>query len=51
MTRGGREKRTIAMGDVAVGLLLFYRFGLSPARERPCLLDHPVAQKARDLTR
>jgi hypothetical protein len=49
MTRGGREKRIIAMGDVAVALLLFYRFGLSPAPGRPRRLDHLVAHKARDL--
>jgi general secretion pathway protein M len=49
MKLGRREKLVIIAGGVAVVLLLFYRFGLSPAIERLRMLDRLVAIKERDL--
>ena len=49
MNLGGREKLVMIAGGVAVALLLFYRFGLSPALERLRMLDRLVATKERDL--
>jgi general secretion pathway protein M len=49
MNLGGREKLVLIAGGVAVALLLFYRFGLSPALERLRMLDRLVATKERDL--
>jgi general secretion pathway protein M len=49
MKLGRREKLVIIVGGVAVALLLFYRFGLSPALERLRMLDRLVAIKERDL--
>lgn len=49
MRLGGREKLVLIAGGVAVALLLFYRFGLSPALERLRMLDRLVATKERDL--
>jgi general secretion pathway protein M len=49
MKLGRREKLVIIAGGVAVVLLLFYRFGLSPAIERLRMLDRLVAVKERDL--
>jgi general secretion pathway protein M len=49
MKLGRREKLVIIAGGVAVVLLLFYRFGLSPAIERMRMLDRLVAIKERDL--
>jgi general secretion pathway protein M len=49
MKLGGREKLVIIAGGVAVALLLFYRFGLSPALERLRMLDRLVATKERDV--
>jgi len=49
MKLGGREKLMIIVGGVAVALLLFYRFGLSPTLERLRTLDRLVAIKERDL--
>jgi general secretion pathway protein M len=49
MKLGGREKLVIIAGGVAVALLLFYRFGLSPTLERLRMLDRLVAIKERDL--
>ena len=49
MNLGGREKLVIIAGGVVVALLLFYRFGLSPALERLRMLDRLVAVKERDL--
>jgi general secretion pathway protein M len=49
MKLGGREKVVIIAGVVAVALLLFYRFGLSPAFARLQTLDRLVAVKERDL--
>jgi general secretion pathway protein M len=49
MNLGGREKLVMIAGGVAVALLLFYRFGLSPALERLRTLDRLVATKERDL--
>jgi Tfp pilus assembly protein PilO len=49
MKLGRREKLVIIVGGVAVVLLLFYRFGLSPALERLRTLDRLVAIKERDL--
>jgi general secretion pathway protein M len=49
MKLGGREKLLIIAGGVMVGLLLFYRLGLSPALERLRTLDRLVAVKERDL--
>ncbi len=46
----GREKLVFIAGGVAVVLLLFYRFGLSPALERLRMLDRLVATKERDLS-
>ena len=48
MKLGGREKLMIIAGGVAVALLLFYRFGLSPAFERLRALDRLVAIKERE---
>jgi len=49
MRLGGREKLVLIAGGVAVALLLFYRFGLSPALERLRVLDRLVATKEGDL--
>jgi general secretion pathway protein M len=49
MKLGGRERLVIIAGGIAVALLLFYRFGLSPALERLRTLDRLVAVKERDL--
>jgi general secretion pathway protein M len=49
MNLGGREKLVIIAGGVVVALVLFYRFGLSPALERLRTLDRLVAVKERDL--
>jgi general secretion pathway protein M len=49
MNLGGREKLAMIAGGVAVALLLFYRFGLSPALERLRVLDRLVTTKERDL--
>ncbi len=49
MNLGGREKLAMIIGGVAVALLLFYRFGLSPALERLRTLDRLVATKERDF--
>jgi hypothetical protein len=49
MNLGGREKLVMIVGGIAVALLLFYRFGLSPALERLRMLDRLVAMKERDL--
>lgn len=49
MNLGGREKLMIIAGGVVVALVLFYRFGLSPALERLRMLDRLVAVKERDL--
>jgi general secretion pathway protein M len=49
MKLGRREKLAIIAGGVAVVLLLFYRFGLSPALERLRTLDRLVAIKEREL--
>jgi len=49
MKLGGREKLVMIAGGVAVALLLFYRFGLSPAIERLRTLDRLVAIKEREV--
>jgi general secretion pathway protein M len=49
MKLGGREKLAIIVGGVAVALLLFYRFGLSPTLERLRMLDRLIAIKEREL--
>ncbi len=49
MKLGGREKLMIIVGGVAVALVLFYRFGLSPAIERLHMLDRLVATKEREV--
>jgi general secretion pathway protein M len=49
MKLGGREKLVIIVGGATVALVLFYRFGLSPAFERLRTLDRLVAVKERDL--
>jgi hypothetical protein len=49
MNLGGREKLVLIAGGVVVVLLLFYRFGLSPALERLRMLDRLVTMKERDL--
>jgi hypothetical protein len=49
MKLGRREKLAITVGGVAVVLLLFYSFGLSPALERLRTLDRLVAVKEREL--
>jgi general secretion pathway protein M len=49
MKLGGRAKLAITVGGVAVALLLFYRFGLSPTLERLRMLDRLIAIKEREL--
>ncbi|MGH8055830.1 MAG: hypothetical protein ACREOH_01140 [Candidatus Entotheonellia bacterium] len=49
MKLGGREKGIIVAGGVAIVLLLFFQFGLSPALARMKTLDRLVAQKERDV--
>jgi general secretion pathway protein M len=49
MKLGGRERLVIIAGGIAVALLLFYRFGLSPTLERLRTLDRLVGVKERDL--
>ena len=49
MKLGGRERLVIIAGGIAVALLLFYRFGLSPTLERLRTLDRLLAVKERDL--
>lgn len=49
MKLGGREKLMIIAGGVVVVLVLFYRFGLSPAIERLRTLDRLVAVKEREI--
>ena len=49
MKLGGRERLVLIAGGVFVALVLFYRFGLSPALERVHTLDRLVAQKEREV--
>lgn len=49
MKLGGREKLVLLVGGVAVALVLFYRFALSPALDRLQTLDRLVAQKGREV--
>jgi general secretion pathway protein M len=49
MKLGGREKLMVIVGGAAVALVLFYRFGLSPAIERLRMLDRLVAVKEREV--
>jgi general secretion pathway protein M len=49
MKLGGREKMMVIAGGVVVALMLFYRFGLSPALERLRTLDRLVAVKEREV--
>jgi len=49
MQLGKREKLMIAGGGLALVLVLFYQFGLSPALDRLRLLDRLVAQKEREV--
>jgi general secretion pathway protein M len=49
MQLGKREKLMIAGGGLAIVLVLFYQFGLSPALNRLRLLDRLVAQKEREV--
>jgi general secretion pathway protein M len=49
MKLGGRERLVIIAGGIAVALLVFYRFGLSPTLERLRTLDRLLAVKERDL--
>ena len=49
MKLGGRERLMIIAGGVAIALVLFYRFGLSPAIERLRMLDRLVAIKEREV--
>jgi uncharacterized membrane-anchored protein len=49
MKLGGREKLMVIAGGVVVALVLFYRFGLSPALERLRTLDRLVAVREREV--
>jgi general secretion pathway protein M len=49
MKLGGREKLMLIAAGVAVALVLFYRFGLSPAVERLRMLDRLVVMKEREV--
>jgi len=49
MKFGRRERFAIAIGGLAVALMVFYWFGLSPALGRMKTLDRLVAQKEREV--
>jgi general secretion pathway protein M len=49
MKLGGREKLMLIAAGVAIALVLFYRFSLSPAVERLRMLDRLVAMKEREV--
>ncbi|MBI3327668.1 MAG: hypothetical protein HYZ81_13335 [Nitrospinae bacterium] len=49
MKLAGREKLILTAGGVAIALLLFFQFGLSPALGRLKTLDRLVGQKERDV--
>lgn len=49
MKVGDREKRVIIWGGVAIALVLFFQFGISPALERMKTLDRLVMQKEREV--
>jgi general secretion pathway protein M len=49
MKLGGRERLMLIGGGVVVALVLFYRFGLSPAIERLRMLDRLVVMKEREV--
>lgn len=49
MKLAGREKAIITVAGVAIVLVLFFQFGLSPALERLKTLDRLVAQKEREV--
>lgn len=49
MKLSGRERLVLIVGGVATALVLFFQFGLSPARARLKTLDRLVVQQERDV--